>query len=286
MAEQELLLRRLNRERAARQEAEAIIEQKSLELYQAKLKAEIASRAKTEFLNNISHELRTPLNHIIGFAKILHDYGNTIPEGVQEEYLANVLSSSEALAQLVEQLLELSNLDVGSRSLNLETVELRELIESCVSICTPRATNAKLNVKLAAVDCLGEIECDPAALKRAITNVLGNAIKFTPEGGRIEIRAQTPFENEVLIVIEDSGIGIKREHIQLIQFPFYQVDGGLGRRHEGAGIGLSIARMLIELHRGTLKIESHEGEGTVVYFALPRYHTDTGISTQQFAAAV
>ena len=264
----ELLQRRYKRERNARQQAETLIEQKSLELYTAKLAAEFANRTKTELLANISHELRTPLNAIIGFAEVLHDPSRGLTKE-QREYAGYILESGQQLFAVIQQMLEVSQIDVGKRTLSLERFALKGAVETAVAMCRDRAKQAKVAMHIDVAGDVDAIHADPQAVKQILLAVIGNAIKFTPAGGSVGVRVKHDEHDRAEIVVTDTGIGISSEHLSLITQAFFQVDSGLNRRREGTGLGLTIAQSLIDLHNGILHIASRPGAGTEVTIALP-----------------
>lgn len=264
-----ILQRRLDRERRARQAAEELIEHKSLELYRARIDAEVANRAKSEFLANVGHELRTPLNAIIGFAEIVYGDNRDPVTERQREYLAEVIAAGRRLCDLVAQILEMSSLSLGKGDLRITKIDPRSLIRSCVEHSKAHAEAAEVSLRDDVDNHLPPMEADPVAFKKILLNLLDNAIRFTAKGGCVTVRAVTPEREELVIQIQDTGIGISREHLSFVTQPFYQVDGGRNRQKEGAGLGLAIANSLVEGHGGTLALESEPGVGTMAIIRLP-----------------
>jgi PAS domain S-box-containing protein len=240
------------------------------ELMRAKDEAEAGSRAKTNFLANMSHELRTPLNAIIGFSELIaHGVERTGWTPDYTEYLGDVSASGRHLLELINSILDLSKIETGSLDLNLTPIELRELVQESLSLISGMARDG--NITLSAeipADC-PEIPGDFLKLKQVLLNVLSNAVKFTPSGGRISV--SIAFEDDfATITVADTGCGISKADLARVLHPFVQVENSLSRRYQGSGLGLSIAQEFCNLHSGSLTIDSVESQGTTVRIALPR----------------
>lgn len=263
----------VNHEKSIRQshahqfEREAIVKR----LEASKMAAERANKAKGDFLANMSHELRTPLNAIIGFSEIIE----TRALGDKDidrytEYAGHIRSSGEHLLVLVNGILDLSKADASSIELNQEALDLVDLCRSSVIMLEPVAR--KSGVVLTA-ERLDGIVCpivgDPVRLRQIVLNILSNAIKFTPEAGRVSLEIHPHAEGRCDLKVCDTGVGMSAEQVEEALQPFVQLDQGYGKKYQGSGLGLPITKMLVEKHGGSLKIESEPGRGTDVTVTLP-----------------
>lgn len=232
-----------------------------------KTRAEEASHAKSEFLANMSHELRTPLNAIIGFSEIMESavFG---PLGEKyHEYCHDIRESGRYLLDVINDILDMSKIEAGRLTLELEAFDLGAVMIETLRIISPRAQDKRLSLSVELEPDL-TLEADRRGLKQIILNLLSNAVKFTPDGGQIAVRAQR-VDDEVSIAVEDTGIGIPEHAMKNLGRPFEQVQSQLTKNHQGSGLGLAIAKSLTELHGGTMRIRSTQGVGTVVLVQLP-----------------
>ncbi len=238
-------------------------------LMQAREKAEASDAAKGRFLATMSHELRTPLNAIIGFADILNEevFGALANEQ-QREYVTLIRDSGGHLLQLVNDLLDMSKLDAGHFQILAEPFNLEKVIDRCTRLVGQQIEQAGLELRLDIPDDLPDLVADQRAVRQMLINLLSNACKFTPGGGRVTIRARQDGPMMVLTV-SDTGIGIAAQDLPKIGQPFFQANIAYDRDHQGTGLGLSVVNGLCELHEGSLKVRSTEGEGTSVSICLP-----------------
>jgi two-component system, cell cycle sensor histidine kinase PleC len=233
-----------------------------------KTRAEEANRAKSKFLASMSHELRTPLNAIIGFSEIMEGslFG---PLGAEKynEYCSDIRESGKYLLDVINDILDMSRIEAGRIRLEFEDVELEQMLADATRTISVRAQEKKLTLTS---DVSGNIRFkgDRRALKQIVLNLLSNAVKFTPEGGRVSVRAHSA-SGYVVIVIEDTGIGIPHDALNKLGRPFEQVESQLTKQHQGSGLGLAIAKSLAELHGGTMQIRSTTYVGTLVEVRLP-----------------
>ncbi len=239
---------------------------------------EDASSLKSEFLANMSHELRTPLNAIIGFSEVLGDglMGEMLPQ--QKEYVKDIFTSGSHLLSLINDILDLSKVEAGKMSLELEPLGLAALLQSGVQVVREKAMAHRLKLSVELAEDLGEIWLDERKVKQILYNLLSNAVKFTPEGGSVHVLARCVgpaavpsgvFEHYLELAVSDTGIGISAvDQVKLFQ-PFIQIDSTLARRYEGTGLGLAMVKRLAELHGGTVSLQSEPGKGSTFTVCLP-----------------
>jgi PAS domain S-box-containing protein len=249
-----------------------ITEQKRREadLATAKTEAERASRTKSEFLANMSHEIRTPLNAILGFSEMIKDaLIGPVAERYQS-YAADIHSSGQHLLKLINDVLDLSKIEAERLELHEEPVEIAEIVEACRRLIDERAKAGRIAVAVELSPSMPPLLADAMRLKQVVLNLLTNAIKFTPAGGQVKVSAGLRAGGGVSILVKDTGIGMSADEIPMALEPFQQIDSTLSRRYEGTGLGLPLAKSLVELHGGMLQIASEPGVGTTVTILLPR----------------
>jgi signal transduction histidine kinase len=237
------------------------IEDKSREI-------EAANRHKSEFLANMSHELRTPLTAIIGFSEVLSDKIFGELNDKQDEYMGDIVSSGRHLLSLINDILDLSKVEAGRMELDVTRFDLPLAIDNALILIRERATRHGIKLEHYVDERLGEIEGDERKFKQILLNLLSNAVKFTPEGGSIAVSAALA-EAAVEVAVSDTGIGIAPENHQAIFEEFRQVGTDAAKKREGTGLGLTLTKKFVELHGGTIRVESAVGRGSTFTFTLP-----------------
>jgi signal transduction histidine kinase len=259
-------------------------------LFEAMLQAEMANKAKSDFLANMSHELRTPLNHIIGFTELAMEKKIGDLNEAQKEYLDDVIQSSRHLLSLINDILDLSKIEAGRQELVTSRIDLKMLLENSTLMIKEKAMKHGIQVVTKFKDIPESIIADERKLKQIVYNLLSNAVKFTPDKGEIVLAARyfstySSFPNfpdaegedegqvnggAVEISVSDTGIGLKKEDLDIVFTSFEQVESSVARRFQGTGLGLSLTRKLVELHGGSIWAESEgEGKGTTFRFLIP-----------------
>ena len=246
------------------------IKEREQSLKQAKKEAEAASAAKSRFLANMSHELRTPLNAIIGFSEILFaQLFGPLGNPRYGEYAGDIMRSGRHLLEVINSVLDLSKSDAGKMELKRQPVDLANVLADCMRMIGQQCADARLTLATDGIDRALPVEGEAAKLRQIFLNLLSNAIKFTGPDGRIELSAVEDGQS-ISVTVADSGIGMSPQDIQVALTPFGQVDNRLERKYEGTGLGLPLAKGLVELHEGSLDIESALGAGTRITVRLAR----------------
>ncbi|MGH9796799.1 MAG: ATP-binding protein [Candidatus Polarisedimenticolia bacterium] len=225
-----------------------------------------ANSLKSEFLANMSHELRTPLNAIIGFSELLldHSFGSLTDE--QKDYVADILSSGRHLLELINEILDLSKIEAGKMRLLPEEFDLGAVVEEAAALLRVEAGRKHIDLSASADEI--EVRADRNKLKQIMYNLVSNAVKFTHPGGRVALRARCE-GSDLLVAVEDSGIGIRAEDQERIWDAFTQVDGSYARKYQGTGLGLTLVRKFAEMHGGRVELRSAFGEGSTFTVNLP-----------------
>ncbi|NRF69355.1 GAF domain-containing protein [Aquincola sp. S2] len=235
---------------------------------------EVANRHKSEFLANMSHELRTPLNAVIGFSEVLLERLFGELNDKQAEYLQDIHSSGQHLLALINDVLDLSKIEAGRMELDLSRFDLGLLLEHSLTLVRERATRQGLALTLEVGDGLQEWVADARKVKQVVVNLLSNAVKFTPAGGTVTLRARRAGD-VAEIEVADTGVGIAAQDHAKVFEEFRQASGNYLRKAEGSGLGLALARRFIELHGGTIGLDSVPGAGSTFRFTLPLQDTET-----------
>ncbi|HXB55917.1 MAG TPA: PAS domain S-box protein [Vicinamibacteria bacterium] len=229
-----------------------------------------ANRLKSEFLANMSHELRTPLNAIIGFAELMHDgkVGPVLAE--QKEFLGDILTSSRHLLQLINDVLDLSKIEAGKMEFRPEVLDIEKVVTEIRDILRSLAASKRITVTLQIAPGISPVVLDSAKLKQVLYNYLSNALKFTPEGGTVTMRAAPEDADAFRLEVEDTGIGIRAEDQDRLFVEFQQLDASTTKKYAGTGLGLALTKRIVEAQGGRVGVRSRPGAGSVFFAILPR----------------
>ena len=263
--------RRLRAYVAELEETKRRLEATTVNLEAALQAAAAGSQAKSQFLAAMSHELRTPLNAVIGFAEMLaSEIFGPLGDARYRDYTGSIAQAGKHLLDLINDVLDFSKLDAGRLELHEEPIDPSEAVEVAYTLIRGQAREASVTLEYQADTELPMLRVDLRRVRQVLLNVLGNAVKFTPAGGAIRI-VTARRGAELVIAVADNGIGIAAQDIPKALERFGQVDNSLARRYEGTGLGLPLSKRLMELHGGTLEIESALGVGTTVTLVFPAY---------------
>ena len=243
------------------QQALGGLEDANRKLVSANASLEEANEAKGLFLASVSHELRTPLNAVIGFADLLRDpcYGSLNQE--QAEFTCDIQESGEHLLRLINDILDVTKIEANKMEVRPEEIDVRQSLGEVTSMLRAQAASNSLLLEVSCADDVSAARLDPGMFRQVLVNLIGNAIKFTPAAGEVQVRAER--EGDALLVsVDDTGIGIAVEDLDRIFDEFYQVDGTYSRNYEGTGLGLALVRRMVELQGGEVQVESTPGDGT------------------------
>jgi signal transduction histidine kinase len=235
-----------------------------------KRSAQEANRMKSEFLANMSHELRTPLNAIMGFSKLMAHGKVGAVSAQQQEFLGDILKSSEHLLQLINDVLDLAKVEAGKMEFHPEPIDVKQLVEEVRSILRAVAASKQIHIDTDLDPTCTDLDLDPAKLKQVLYNYLSNALKFTPENGRVMIRVWSEDATTFRLEVRDTGIGIRPEDIKKLFSEFRQLDSSAAKKYQGTGLGLALTRRIVEAQGGHTGVQSSVGQGSTFFVVLPR----------------
>jgi len=243
--------------------------QQAIALDAARVDAELASKAKSEFIANMSHELRTPLNAIIGFSDLLAT-GKVNPDtGKAVEYANYISEAAHHLLGLINSILDISKIQAGKLEVDLFPITFGPVLESCLTLTQAKAKEKNITISHSVQPNLPMLMADGLRLKQILINLLSNAVKFTPDWGKVDIEVAVQDEQFVAITVNDNGPGMSPEDILTALRPFGQIKTGLNNTSDGTGLGLPIAKALAKLHGGDLLIRSAKGLGSSITLLIP-----------------
>lgn len=247
----------------------------------AAIESALASRAKSAFLATMTHELRTPLNAIIGFSELLAQADKVaITKEQSIDYAGHIVRAGHNLLGIVSDVLDVSRIESGALKLDRAAADLNDVIDGAVEIARSGIEQKKQILEVKVAPGLPSAQVDTSRIRKVLVNLLSNASKFTPDGGRIVLVATTESSRDLTIAIADTGIGMTQEQIAQALKPFTQVQSEYSRQQEGTGLGLTISKSLIELHGGRMVISSTPEVGTMVAFTLPLIAAQTAARNQ------
>ncbi len=228
-----------------------------------------ANRMKSEFLANMSHELRTPLNGIIGFSELMIDGKAGKLAAKQSEYLNDIHNSGKHLLQLINDVLDLAKVESGKMEMYPEKFSVKKSIEEVTNVVSPLAKHKNISINIDIIKELEDVKIDKQKFKQILYNLMSNSVKFTDDGGRINISGYLHDDNQFCIKVADTGIGIKKEDFSKLFYEFQQIDSGMARKYQGTGLGLALTKKIIEFQRGKVEVESEYGKGSTFTVTLP-----------------
>ena len=258
------------------------LERANRNLVRANAELTEANRAKSEFLARVSHELRTPLNAIIGFSELLRDPGGPALSAEQTDFAQDIHQSGEHLLRLINDILDLSKIEAGKMELHLQTTDVPRALRDAASMLRAQATRKRLALEIDPAPGVGAAVVDPGLFRQVLVNLLSNAVKFTPSGGSVRLSARIE-DRDLIAEVTDTGIGIAPEDVPRVFEEFYQVDGSYARGYGGTGLGLALVRRMVELHGGSIAVETAPGEGARFAVRFPRAAFDEPVASARTA---
>ncbi|MDY6407147.1 MAG: ATP-binding protein [Pseudomonadota bacterium] len=251
------------------EESKELLQKQAITLQEARLAAENANRSKSEFIANMSHELRTPLNAILGFSEVMttETFGPLPPQ--YKEYMNYIYSSGQYLLSLINDILDLSSLEGGHPKLHDSDIELAPFLASVIEVAKHYPGGDQRQISLSLRPKTLRLRLDERSFKQILLNMLSNAIKFTQDGGSIHLDIRRLASGDVRICVQDNGIGIPKDKLNMLFQPFSQVENVMTRKHKGTGLGLVLIKRLVELQQGTVSLESKVNKGTKIIITFP-----------------
>jgi two-component system, cell cycle sensor histidine kinase PleC len=251
--------------------AESVLRQRTwVAEHQARIETQLASKVKSEFISNMSHELRTPLNTVIGFSKLLGEHPRRhLKDSEIVEYADLIRDAAIHLLAVINDILDISKMQSGKYTLDAKEVEVAEVLQLALASFNLTAMDRGVLIESRLEQSIPTVKGDAAKLRQVFSNLISNAIKFTPPGGTVTIEAKGLPGGGAEVLVRDTGLGMTREEVAVALTPFAQIDSSHSRWREGTGLGLPIARALVQLHGGRFDIRSAKSMGTEVLVTLP-----------------
>jgi signal transduction histidine kinase len=247
-------------------------EKREQEMRAARDAAEAANRAKSAFLANMSHELRTPLNAVIGFSDVMKaEMFGPLGNAVYLSYASDIHASGQLLLDLINDILDISKIEAGKAEVAEEVFDLHEVVEASILLCREQAAASSLALRARVAADLPRVRGDARYIRQILLNLVSNAVKFTPSGGRVTVCVWRQAGGGIVLTVADTGIGIPEQMQARVFEPFFQVQSDLARQYQGTGLGLSLVKGLTELHGGRVEIEARRRQGTIFRVRLPAY---------------